>query len=313
MDVLSDFLDASGLRGRVFCQTRATVPWGLWIPPLPQVGLHVATRGTCWLRLGEGGPTTRLLPGDVALLPHGAGHSLADDPSSPLQSFDQWKASRDERHRLVREAGGGGEPTHLICAAYRFESGSPHPLVRLLPELIHISADTTPRGLERALSSLKDEFERPDVGSPTLVSRLLDVVFVEILRAWLSGQEEGTAGWLGALRDRAVATALARLHEEPARAWTVESLAREVGMSRPVLARRVRQKVGLPPLTYLTQARMDLAARRLLRTDDALAKIARRVGYDSEFAFNRAFKKEYGVPPGRFRQTRGGQAAELPA
>ena len=305
MDVLSEFLDASGLRGRIFCQTRATAPWGLWMPPLPQVGLHVASRGTCWVRLGEDGEPRRILPGDAIFLSHGTGHALMDDPSSPLQSFDEWKARRDERHRLVREAGGGGETTHLICAAYRFESGSPHPLVRLLPALIHIRADATTGGLARALRSLKEEFENPDVGSPTMVSRLLDVVFVEALRAWLSEQEEGAAGWLGGLRDAAIADTLARLHRQPERPWTVAGLGREVGMSRPVLARRFRQKVGMPPLAYLTQVRMDLAARLLLRTDATLAEIAGRVGYDSEFAFNRAFKKAYGVPPGRFRKAGG--------
>ena len=174
--------------------------------------------------------------------------------------------------------------------------------MRLLPSLIHIRADATTSGLERALASLRREYEAPDVGSPTIVSRLLDVVFVEILRAWLSSQEEGAAGWLGALRDATIAGALARLHREPQRRWTVEDLAREVGMSRPVLARRFRQKVGVPPLAYLTQVRMDLAARLLLASDASLTEVAGRVGYESEFAFNRAFKKEYGSPPGRYRR-----------
>lgn len=302
MDVLSDFLEASGLRGRVFCQTRASAPWGLSIPPLPQVGLHVVTRGAGWLRLGE--DRVSLMRGDVILLPHGTGHELCDDHSSRLQSFDEWKEHRDERHRLVRECQGGGAVTHLICAAFRFESGLPHPLMKLLPPLIHIRGDDTTGGLGRALRSLREEFEHPNIGSPTLVSRLLDVVFVEILRAWLTGQDEGAAGWLGALRDRPIAEALSHLHQDPSRAWTVESLAREVGMSRPVLARRFRNLVGLPPLSYLAQFRMDFASRLLLRSDAGLAEIARRVGYDSEFAFNRAFKKQYGQPPGRFRRTK---------
>ena len=303
MDVLSNFLEATGLRGQVFCQTRAAAPWGLHIPPLPQVGLHVVTRGTCWVRLTGEEEVHRLVRGDLILVSRGSGHGLFDDPSSPLQGFEAWKATRDERHRLVREMDGGGEVTHLLCAAFRCDSGPPHPLVRLLPPLIHIPSEDTNAGLERALKSLQAEFQDSDIGGPTIVSRLLDVVFVEILRTWLNKQAEGTAGWLGALRDPGIARVLAHLHGDPAHPWTIEGLAREVGMSRPVLARRFRQKVGAPPAAYLTQLRMDLAARRLRRSEASLAEIAREVGYESEFAFNRAFKKEYGLPPGRFRRS----------
>ncbi|MEM9291077.1 MAG: AraC family transcriptional regulator [Acidobacteriota bacterium] len=308
MDVLSDFLDASGLRGQIFLQTCAAAPWGVAMPALPQVGLHVVTRGTCWLLMTgepqEGRPVERrrLFPGDAILLPHGSGHGLADDPASPLVSLDTWKATRDERHQLVEEVGEDGDTTHLICGAYRFVSGSRHPLVSQLPPVIHLRADSTSPGLDRALRSLRAEFESPSVGSPTLVSRLLDVVFVEALRTWLAEEDKGNIGWLSALRDRPIADALAHLHREPQRRWTVEDLGREVALSRAVLARRFRHKVGVPPLTYLTQLRMDLAARLIRRGDVSLAEIATQVGYDSEHAFHRAFKRAFGQPPGQYRE-----------
>ena len=305
MDVLSDLLDSAGLRGQVYCRTLASAPWGLEMPPLPQVGLHVVTEGVCWVRLAGEDELHRLLPGDAVILPHGSGHSLSDAPESPLLSFDEWKESKDERHRLIRRSGGGGEATSLICGGYRFVSGSAHPLVQLLPSRI-TARSVDGSGLDLALRSLRREFERPDVGSPTIMSRLLDVVFVEILRQWLDTQGDGESGWLGALRDAAVSDALARLHQEPARRWTVADLAREVGLSRSVLARRFREKVGQTPLAYLAQVRLELAARQLLTSEASLIEIARRVGYDSEFAFNRAFKRQYGRPPGRFRRAGAG-------
>ena len=131
------------------------------------------------------------------------------------------------------------------------------------------------------------------------------MLLVEILRAWLSHQPEGSAGWLGALRDPAIATVLASLHETPATPWTVQELAQTAGLSRAVLARRFREKVGTPPLTYLSQVRMDLAARLLRTTEQSLTEVSRQVGYTSEFAFNRAFKQAYGQPPGQFRRQTG--------
>ena len=308
-EVLSEFLQSTGLRGQVFCQTIATAPWGLRMPSLPQVGLHIVARGSCWLAL-EGDEThSRLLPGDVVLLPHGAGHSLYDAPGSKLLDLEEWKTRKDRLDRLVRESRGGGEETHLLCGAYRFESGSEHPLVRLLPPVIHVESSQAPPGLERILRALREEFLRADIGGPTVVSRLLDVVFVEILRAWLDSGQALETGWLGALRDPRIATVLERLHHRPERAWTVSALAREIGLSRATFARRFRQKVGVTPARYLSQIRMDLALRLLRGTDEGLAVIARRVGYQSEFAFNRAFKNEVGVPPGRYRQ---GLPAPLP-
>ncbi|MEM8961854.1 MAG: AraC family transcriptional regulator [Acidobacteriota bacterium] len=302
MDVLSHFLDVTGLRGQVFCQTVATAPWGLWIPARPRIGLHLVDRGTCWLRIGEQGEPVRLVPGDVALVPHGEGHALYDDPTSELMSFETWKVSKDAESRLIRRHDGGGAETVVICGGYESITDSLHPLVKLLPARVFVPAAEAPRGLERALRSLRTEIDRPDIGSRTLISRLLDVVFVEILRYWLEKMDDPS--WLGALRDRGLATALGRLHEDPARRWTVAELALQVGMSRAVLARRFRDGVGESPLAYLAQVRMDAAARLLIGSDDSLSAVARQVGYDSEHAFNRAFKRARGVPPGAYRRSR---------
>ena len=306
MDVLGEILDVTGLRGRVFCRTEASAPWGLSLSPSSRVALHVVTRGACWLQLDGADSPCQLVQGDVVLIPGGRGHQLVDQPSSPTLPLTEWRKRKDERHRLISEHHGGGAVTHLICGAYEFASGEEHPLLGLLPPVIqarssHLGAHA---GLSRALTSLAVEFEQPGVGSSTIVSRLLDVIFIEILRSWLTELPEGDAGWLGALRDPAIARALERIHDQPAQDWSVAGLAREVGMSRAVFARRFSELVGLPPAGYLTRVRMDLAARLLRDSDHSLAEIAARVGYGSEHAFNRAFKKDRGMPPGAYRDAR---------
>ena len=243
----------------------------------------------------DGPAPRRLVAGDLVLLTRGAGHALCDDPASPRVPLEQWRAQRGRR--------GGAALSNLLCGTYDLEARSNHPVLRLLPPIIHLPAGDS-AGLQAALRLLLDEFDRPDVGSSKVVSRLLDVLFIQILRSWVDRQPEGASGWLGALRDPAIGRALSALHRAPARAWTVKSLAAAAGLSRAVFARRFKDLVGDTPLAYLTQVRLDTAARLLRTTDDPLASIAQSVGYRSEFAFNRAFRRTRGSPPGRFRATR---------
>ncbi|HEU5056537.1 MAG TPA: AraC family transcriptional regulator [Kofleriaceae bacterium] len=307
MDVLADILAVTRLRGDVFWHTSADPPWGLRFEAAPVVWFHIVAAGGCQLVRERARPLP-LGPSDLVLLPHGAGHVLCDDPASPtisLEEFRSFLATRRGQALTARRRPRERPPTELICGNFTLSPPRTHPVLRLLPAIVHVaSRDVTASApLQATLQLLLREFDHRDVGSETAVSRLLDVLFVHVIRHWLDTAEARSTGWLGALRDEPVGRALVLLHGAPARAWSVAALARAVGLSRPVFARRFAEKVGQTPLGYLRGLRIDIAARLLAESDRSLAEIAAAVGYTSEFAFNRAFQRARGVPPGRFRRS----------
>jgi len=306
VDVLADILAVTRLAGDVFWHTHAVPPWGLRFDPAPVVWFHIVAAGSCQL-VPARGRALALGGNDLVLLPHGAGHVLCDDPASPVISLDEFRAFLATRRALsARKRPPAGDATELVCGNYSLASARTHPVLRLLPAIIRIPGrevvDRT--ALWWTLQLLLRELADRDVGSQTAVSRLLDVLFVQVLRHWLDTAEGKRTGWLGALRDEPIGRALVLLHGSPEVDWTVASLARAVGLSRPVFARRFAAKVGATPLGYLRDVRLDRAARLLAESDEPLAAVAAAVGYSSEFAFNRAFQRAHGVPPGRFRRTR---------
>lgn len=238
----------------------------------------------------------------MVLLPHGAGHAITDQLATPTRLIGELIAEHDTAVGGVLRAGGGGAETELLCGAYRFDGDGPHRLLALLPPLIHIPAEqASALGELHAVVALLARESAGGPGSETITARLVDVLFVYIVRTWLARQPEGAAGWLGALRDPSIGAALTLIHREPGQAWSVGWLAGQVALSRAAFARRFAALVGEPPLTYLTRWRMDMAARLLRETNQPLPAIATRVGYESEFAFNRALKRSRGVAPGRYR------------
>jgi len=316
MDVLADVLSSTQIGGTVFARSELPAPWGMLFEPASRAGLHIVARGSCWLRM-KGREPVHLAQGDVILLPHGAGHSLTSAPNvQPLpfpKMLSRCQVSQGP-HGMSLSLEGKGPSTVLLCGAYRFEHDGVHPLLSLLPPLIHLRADSGVMSgpVEAVLRLLVAEYTQPGPGTVTVTARLVDVLFIHIVRGWLEQQPEGSAGWLGAVRDPQVGRALALMHGEPRRDWTVESLAAEVACSRATFARRFRELVGEPPLVYLTRLRMDVAARLLRDGELPLAAIAERVGYASEFAFNRTFHRVRGVPPGRYRE-QAREALEVPA
>jgi AraC-like DNA-binding protein len=299
---LTDVLDLLRVRGAVMAGVRAHAPWGLSLPQAQGATFHAVTAGSCWLRL-PGQPPREFLPGDVVLLPSGAPHTVA---SAAKGATEPWvrvanASPRNKAGDIVLE--GPGSSTHMICAAYDYDREVVHPLLTLLPPVLFVRAQNQREGnaIETTLRMLRCELNARESGSATVINRLIDVLFVHIIRAWVGETADQGASWLMALRDPVVARALAALHARPAAPWTIETLAREVNMSRATLTRRFAALVGEPPLTYLTRWRMDLAARELRATDDAVSAIGHRVGYASEFAFSRAFARVRGCPPGRYR------------
>jgi AraC-like DNA-binding protein len=303
MDPLADVLDVSRVGGALLAHVRAHDPWGIALPATPGASFHAFTAGTAWLRVGNA-PPLQLMPGDVLLLPTGIEHELASRPDGPARAYDRLAKEQAMGSDGDLVLPGAGACTRFLCAAYDYDHEVAHPLLSLLPGVLHIPAD--PPGdaspVQMTLRLLTAELGGRSEGSRAVVDRLVDVLFVQVVRAWLHASTDGDASWLRALRDPAVAGALALLHDQPQRAWTVQELAHEVHLSRATLARRFTELVGEPPLAYLTRWRMDLAARRLRETTDPVGVVAAGVGYSSEYAFSRAFSRMRGEPPGRYRR-----------
>ncbi|MFF5503193.1 AraC family transcriptional regulator [Streptomyces roseolus] len=306
MDILTEVL-ASMRTGRpVSVRTTGRVPFGLRLPPVAGAGFHVVLSGTCWLVPLEDAAHLSplpLCPGDVVFLRDGRGHVLADHPDTPSQVEQASQFSPGSPLGTVT-VGGVGAPTNLLCGNYHLDQARPHPLVRQLPEIIHLPASPLRHPeLAAAVQLLRTELEQPRPGSAGIVPALIDSLLLYILRAWLEERPAAQAkGWAAALGDTAVAPALAAIHEKPAFQWTVAGLATRAGLSRAAFARRFSELVGEPPMTYLTRWRMTTAARLLRESDAPLSEVAARTGYGSEYAFAKAFKREYGQAPGGYRR-----------
>jgi transcriptional regulator GlxA family with amidase domain len=198
---------------------------------------------------------------------------------------------------------GTGAVTTFVCAGYDYDLEVAQPLMELLPSVVYVPVDPVGgRDIAAVVDLLAAEVGVRDPGSRAATARLIDLLLIAAIRRWASGQPDVPPSWLTALRDPMAARILALLHDRPAEPWTLDSLAQEVHVSRATLARRFTEAVGEPPLTYLTRWRMHLAAQRLKHSSDAVESIAREVGYSSEYAFNRAFSRHRGHPPGRYRR-----------
>jgi AraC-like DNA-binding protein len=307
MDPLADTLELSRVRGALLASVRACSPWGLELPPSGGASLHALTRGTGWLQL-NGAEPLQLMPGDVVVLPGGARHRLISEPDAPCHPFDRaLKQARMSTEGELDLLDGGGAATTFLCAGYDYDHEVAQPLMGLLPAVLHLPADPV---AERATAAIVDllaaELGSRAPGWQASTARLIDLLLIAAIRAWIERQpQRGAPSWLNALRDPVAARVLALLHQRPAEPWTVQSLAREVHLSRATLARRFTVQVGEAPLAYLARWRMELAARRLRTSQDPVGSIAHEVGYTSVYAFNRAFRRHRGQPPGRYRRAAG--------
>jgi len=302
LDVLSDVLGTLRLHGQVFCATQFRAPWGLLVPRGNLAHFHVVESGVGWLRLQQDRTAVPLQHGELVILPHGSGHVLSDRPTTRPVRLDELLARHSDAERILQHGGNGAE-THLICGAFRFENAPDNPILSLLPPVIRVPAhgNHDAAWLGPTFGLLADEARRGLEGSSVIMTRLTEIVFVQAVRTWIARQPPGHGGWLGALRDPQIGAALALMHRKPGQAWSVAALAREVGMSRSTFAARFRSLVKSTPLAYLSHWRMYLAAS-LLRNDQlTLAAITERIGYESEAAFSKAFKRHFGIPPSAYR------------
>jgi len=304
MDVLTDVLDSLGLHGRLFCRSVLSAPWCLALPAGEHAHFHVIERGGAWLHLDGHKAPLALGAGDLVVLPHGRGHRLSDSPGRPPTPIAQLLPGKGSGRCTLLRHGGGGAETSMICGSFAFRQRQGHPLLSLLPPMIHVGGEAghAPEWLDATLRVLAAESRSTSPGRETIVARLIDVLFVQVLRVWLADQPSDGSGWLGALKDPRISAALAAMHEQPEHPWTVSELASQARWSRSPFAARFTALVGEPPLAYLTRWRMQVAAGLLLRETLSIGEVASRVGYESEPAFNKAFKRATGITPGAFRR-----------
>lgn len=301
-DVLAEVLDTLRLSTHIHGRFELYAPWGLQFSPSPGAHIVLIARGGARLEAEGHEGAVVLSAGDLALLPHGGGHTLRDAEGSPLHVLGQGECMRARGVGPIR-LGGEGARTCLVAASFRFGVESRTPLFEKLPPLIHIPADdpAAAGSLAPAVQLLLSESSSSSPGATVIMSRLADILLVQALRAHVMGGQCKENG-LRALVDPRIGKALGLLHERPAEPWTVESLAAAVALSRSGFAARFTALVGEPPLEYLARWRMTKAAQLLRESQVPLIEVAERVGYTSEASFNRAFKRWAGTAPGTYRR-----------
>jgi AraC-like DNA-binding protein len=310
MDVLSEVLDVSGVRGSAGARIAAAGDWGVeWIRDRDAV-VYAVTAGIAYLTVESDAPRL-LMTGDVVILATGAAHALSSAPGADIHSCDVAAADEARRHGDVLRLGDGDVHTQILGASYSHDPAGSTPVFAFLPSVIHFRAQELGANLTDIVRILGRELTRPGLATYLVLDRLVDILLVEILRMWLATAPQVDASWWGVLRDPLLMQAVSRIHEAPHHPWTTEALAREVATSKQTLVRRFSTFAGTTPGEYLTRWRMNLAAHRLRDTNDTLEKIAADVGYTSAYAFSRAFRRERSLPPGQYRTA--SRAHDVPA
>ncbi len=310
-DPVGEALQFLRINGTFYCRSEFTAPWGLELPPMNRsLMMHVVTSGRCWLEV-PGSPPRLLNAGHLALIPHVDGHRMSSQLGVPTTSLcDVTRAHQTGRYELIR-MGGGGEPANLVCSVFQYDHPAAEHLVQLLPRVIVVDACKAPHSdwMHSTLRLMEAEAREMCPASATVVTRLSDILVIQAVRCWIFQEPAAQTGWLGALRDPQIGRTVARIHREPEHPWTLESLAAESAMSRSAFAARFTELVGEPAMHYVARWRMLTALTWLREGDSTVGEIARRLNYESEAAFNRAFRRFLGITPGSARRTAAAAAA----
>src|SRR6266496_1277407 len=314
MDVLSEVLRVVRLEGALFFNGEFSAPWcfsssrSTAAPYLsPGTGhlilYHFLTEGRAYARLADG-PREELTAGDIVVFPHGDAHLLGNgSPEKPVDSFQTFAKNLTEGLKLAR-FGGGGEITRFVCGFMGCEPRLSEVFLAVLPKMLQVHVANEPPGtwIENSIRFSVGDGNESNEGSGLVFAKLSEVLFVETLRRYINALPPDQIGWLAGARDPIIGQSLALLHKEPAHPWTVSNLARRMGLSRTRFAERFRHFLGESPMAYLVQWRLKLGAEILQSTEDSVAEVAAAVGYGSEAAFNRAFKRKFDSPPAQFRR-----------
>jgi AraC-like DNA-binding protein len=277
----------------------------LGLAPAHLVLYHFVIEGGAIVDLADG-QSLELKPGDIVIFPHGDPHHMSSGKAA-TRPFPNYGISAKIKGRDLSplHAGGGGDISRFVCGYMTCDPYLSRPILSGLPPVfkVNIRTDHSGQWLENSILHLVDEAASGRVGSEAMLAKLSEALFVDTLRRYVAGLSDQQTGWLAGTRDAVVGKCLGLLHGRIAHPWTIADLADEVGISRSALVERFTRYLSEPPMTYLTRWRLQLAARSLERTSRGVAEIAADVGYESEAAFNRAFKREFGLPPGRYRSS----------
>ena len=314
MDVLSEVLKVVRFQGALFYNGEFSSPWSVYTAGSQALARYFGTEservivyhllidGRASVRLDSGDRLT-LAAGDIVMIPHGDRHVVENGPAT--RTIDDGAHLADILSQGLKRwrVGGGGEVTRFVCGYIACDPRLGQAFLSGLPPLFKVSMRTHPSGawLENSIRFFVDQEDSAQPGREAVLAKLSEVLFVETLRAWITQLPAHQTGWLAGARDPEIGKVLATMHRMPAHPWTIASLAKEAGMSRSVLAERFRHYLDQTPMAYLTRWRLQLGAQMLASTNNSILQIAADVGYESEAAFNRAFKREFEVPPARFR------------
>ena len=316
MDAFSEILSGVKLNGALFFSAEFSAPWGfsspasnmlapMLAPGAPHLVIyHFVIEGGAFVQLADG-QCIDLGPGDIVVLPHGDPHRMTSGRGVTGTSLTSEILSKvTTRDLSPMQGGGGGDTARYVCGYMSCDPYLSRPILSGLPAVfkVNIRSDRSGQWLESAILHLVEEAASGRVGSAAMLAKLSEALFVDTLRRYVAGLPEQQAGWLAGARDPVVGKSLGLLHSRVAHPWTIASLAEEVGISRSALVERFTRYLSEPPMTYLTRWRLQLAARSLENTSRGVAEVAAEVGYESEAAFNRAFKREFGRPPGQYRR-----------
>jgi AraC-like DNA-binding protein len=308
-DAVTDLLASLHIRSSVYCLSELRAPWGFEVAESSVAKFHVVLEGCCWLRL-DGQEPARLHAGDVVILSRGDRHVMGDRPDSPSLDLEQIVAERplDRDARLTY--GGHGPRTRLLCGGFALSAQASAPLIGLLPPVLHLNAQAADVStwLEPVFALVRQEARQSSPGAQAIFAKLSDVFLSQAVRTYLAGAGQVGLTHVCSAVDPQVAKALAALSDQPGAPWTLQALARHCGMSRTLLATRFRATVGESPMRHLAKIRLSQAAGYLSTTSLSVEAIARRTGYGNDASLSKAFKREFGTSPGRYRAGRGNLA-----
>jgi AraC-like DNA-binding protein len=326
MDVLSDVLKVVRLTGAIFFERHLHAPWvgespastaiaSMVMPDAEHViSFHAILSGSCWAGLvGSTDSSRRFNAGDIVIYPMGDANVLSSAPGMRgLPDIQEYARPKNRSLPIVtRLDNDGADYCHLVCGYFGCDARPFNPLLEALPRMLLSQMSAAAQSwLSNMLRVAADEAGRGGAGSESLLTKIAELMFVEVVRQHITGLPDDSKGWLSGLKDRHIGHALRLIHEQPERPWTLAELAREVGVSRSVLADRFLHYVGVSPMYYLGRWRMQLAVRHLSVPGVSIAGTGAKVGYESEAAFNRAFKKYVGMPPGSWRKRKSSPAIE---
>ncbi|GHO99635.1 AraC family transcriptional regulator [Reticulibacter mediterranei] len=302
MDVLTDVLNALELTGWISARRELTPPWRYDFAASQDMIFHLLGSGSGYLSFADDPTPLRVEGGSVLLFPFGNAHSICDELTSPLKQVLHVDYDGQREYQGFASAPDESKMS-VLCGAFHLERPGAFPMLSSLPKVIYIPAEQgcTVPGFAEIVHLIAREAATPRLGTQVMLRRLTELLFIHVIRAWVEQQSASSQGWVAALRDPSISTALGLIHQSPEQRWTVEELAEAVALSRSVFSARFTQLVGEPPITYLTRWRMSRATR-LLRDNIGVEKIAELLGYESAVAFHKAFKREVGMTPARYRK-----------